>query len=104
MLSATRSHALPRVIATLLVAVAGGVVWVDSVEAQNLRGSTASMDRQNRMARVHDFTYIETPARVRYFADQGWLVPVSSGRSHLVKGDVSFPYARPEVELFVQRL
>jgi len=62
------------------------------------------MDRQNRVARQHDYTYIETPERVRYFASQGWLVPVESTREFVVKSDVSFPYARPEVELFAQRL
>jgi hypothetical protein len=62
------------------------------------------MDRQNMMARRHDFTYIESPARVRFFADRGWLVPVKSGSDYVVKGDVSFPVARPEVELFLQRL
>lgn len=73
-------------------------------EGQSLRGSRSSMDRQNRMAAAHDFTYIETPQRVRYFAEQGWLVPIKSTRSYVVKGDVSFPYARPEVALFAQRL
>ena len=61
------------------------------------------MDLQNRVAKAHDFTFIETPDRVRYFADQGWLVPVESTRDFVVKGDVSFPFARPEVELFAQR-
>jgi hypothetical protein len=74
------------------------------VDGQSLRGSRSSMDLQNRMAAAHDFTFIETPSRVRFFADQGWLVPVESTRDVVVKGDVSFPYARPEVELFVQRL
>jgi hypothetical protein len=62
------------------------------------------MDRQNRVALQHDYTYIDTPERVRYFAKQGWLVPVESTREFVVKSDVSFPYARPEVELFAQRL
>ncbi len=74
------------------------------VEGQSLRGSRSSMDRQNRVAREHDYTYIETPARVRYFAEQGWLVPVASTRHAIIKRDVSFPYARPEVELFIRRL
>jgi hypothetical protein len=74
------------------------------VHGQTLRGSRSSMDLQNRVAKAHDFTFIETPDRVRYFADQGWLVPVESTRDFVVKGDVSFPFARPEVELFAQRL
>lgn len=76
---------------------------VDEAEAQNLRGSRASLDVQNRMARQHDFTYIETPNRVRFFADQGWLVRVTPNADFDLHA-VSFPYARPEVELFIRRL
>lgn len=71
--------------------------------AQSLRGSTASLDLQNRVARQHDYSYLETAARVRYFAEKGWLVrirPTADFELHAV----SYPYARPEVELFVQRL
>ncbi|MDX1647530.1 MAG: DUF5715 family protein, partial [Longimicrobiales bacterium] len=78
-------------------------VLPDGATAQSLRGSRASLDVQNRMARQHDFTYIDTPGRVRFFAEQGWLtrvVPNGDFELHAV----SFPYARPEVELFVRRL
>lgn len=76
---------------------------VDPAAAQSLRGSRASLDLQNRMARQHDFTYIDTPNRVRYFADQGWLVRVQPNSDFELHA-VSFPYARPEVELFIRRL
>jgi hypothetical protein len=74
------------------------------LSGQSLRGSPSSLDRQNRVARQHDFTYIETPDRVRFFATQGWLVPIKSSGDFIVKKDVSFPYARPEVQLFARRL
>lgn len=70
---------------------------------QSLRGSTASLDRQNRVARQHDFTFISTGQQVRYFAEQGWLVRLGSGADYELHA-VSYPYARPEVALFVQRL
>jgi LysM repeat protein len=70
---------------------------------QSLRGSTASLDRQNRVAREHDFTFISTGQQVRYFADQGWLVRMRSGADYQLHA-VSYPYTRPEVALFVQRL
>lgn len=95
------SRVFPVFVAVCTLAPLGEAV---PAQGQSLRGSRGSMDRQNMMARRHDFTYIETPARVRFFADQGWLVPVESGRDFVVKGDVSFPFARPEVELFVHRL
>lgn len=75
----------------------------DPAAGQSLRGSRASLDLQNRVARQHDFTYIDTPSRVRFFADQGWLVRVVPNGDFELHA-VSFPYARPEVELFIRRL
>lgn len=71
--------------------------------AQSLRGSRASLDRQNRQARAHDFSFLTSAAQVRRFVDAGLLVPVRPGRDFVLK-DVSFPYARPEVRLFIERL
>ena len=71
--------------------------------SQSLRGSASSLDLQNRVARQHDFTFIDTGDRVRYFASEGWLVRVRSGRDFRLHA-VSFPYARSEVALFVERL
>ena len=71
--------------------------------AQSLRGSPASLDLQNRIAHENDFTYLETGKRVLYFAEKGWLVrlrPNSDVELHAV----SFPYTRPDVALFVERL
>lgn len=71
--------------------------------SQSLRGSIASLDRQNDVARAHDYTFIDDGNRVRFFADQGWLVRIEPNRDFVLKG-VSYPYARPEVQLFVERL
>ncbi len=71
--------------------------------AQSLRGSPASLDVQNRMARLHDYTYIDTARRVRFFVEQGWLVRVRPNRNFTLHA-VSFPYARPQVALFLERL
>ncbi len=73
------------------------------VSGQSLRGSTSSLDRQNRVARQHDFTYIETPEQLRRFVDRGYLVRVPGGADYELH-DISFPYARPEVKLFISRL
>jgi LysM repeat protein len=71
--------------------------------AQSLRGSHASLDRQNDVASEHDYTFLNDGERVRLFASQGWLVRVEPSPDVALKG-VSYPYARPEVALFVQRL
>jgi len=81
----------------LAVAVPG------EISGQSLRGSTSSLDRQNRVARQHDFTYIATPAQLQRFVDQGYLVRVPEGADYELH-EISFPYARPEVKLFISRL
>ncbi len=70
---------------------------------QSLRGSSGSLDRQSRAARSHDFTYLRTSSHVEQFVGAGYLVRVRNGLDHRLH-DVSFPYARPEVALFISRL
>jgi hypothetical protein len=83
--------------------VALGLGLPASAASQSLRGSAASLDRQNRMALDHDYTFIDDGDRVRFFASQGWLVRIEPNSDFALRG-VSYPYARPEVALFVQRL
>ena len=73
------------------------------VEAASLRPSGASLNRQNREAQAHDYTFLRTSADARRFVDRGYLVPVRPNGDFELK-DVSFPVARPEVKLFVDRL
>lgn len=103
MLSVTRPSAVSG-FATLGVATILALASFSSpVEGQSLRGSRASMDLQNRIAQQHDYTYIDTADRVRFFAEKGWLVRVEPNRDFALHA-VSFPYARPEVAMFVTRL
>jgi hypothetical protein len=75
------------------------------LEAQSLLGSHESLLRQNEEAREHDFTYLRTSADVRDYAQQGLLVRLPGNADYELAGDeVSFPYARPEVKTFVERL
>ncbi|MDT8342616.1 MAG: DUF5715 family protein [Longimicrobiales bacterium] len=74
-----------------------------TVEGQSLRGSQASLAIQNRIAREHDYSYLRDGAQVRRFVGAGYLVPVRASRD-LDLHAVSYPYARPEVELFLRRL
>jgi nucleoid-associated protein YgaU len=61
------------------------------------------MDRQERQARYHDFSYLRDAAQVKRFVSGGYLVPVRGNSNYRLKG-VSFPYARPEARLFIERL
>jgi nucleoid-associated protein YgaU len=94
------SHSIAR-----CLAVAASLVALSAAPAssQSLRGSAASLDLQNRVARQHDFTFIDTSERVRRFASMGLLVRLRPGRDFELHS-VSFPYSRPEVALFVERL
>jgi hypothetical protein len=87
----------------MLIALTFAPFSLEPVLAQSLRGSTGSLDRQNRIARQQDYTYIDTPERVRYFEAQGWLTRIRPTQDFSLHA-VSFPYARPEVELFIRRL
>jgi hypothetical protein len=92
----------PAVVAGAVLA-ALGLGLPTSAVSQSLRGSAASLDRQNRMATDHKYSFIDDGDRVRFFASQGWLVRIEPNSDFALKG-VSYPYARPEVALFIQRL
>lgn len=70
---------------------------------QSLKGSPESVDRQYRVAMEHGFTFLETPAQVERYVRAGHLVRVKPSPD-LDLAEVSFPFARPEVATFLQRL
>lgn len=88
---------------TALFMVVVAAALPSAADAQSLRGTKASMDRQNQQARAHDFTFLRDGNHVRTFANSGLLVRVPGSRDYQLN-DVSYPYARPEVKLFVERL
>jgi len=82
------------------------LMWVlapGSAEAQSLQGSPESLDRQNRQAAAHGFQVLRSAEQVRAAVAAGELVPVRPTRDFDLH-DVSFPYARPEVRLFLERI
>ena len=78
------------------------IVAVHAGDAE-LGGSMASMRRQYAVAKQNDYTFLRTPAQVRAFVREDRLQPLQTNE-HLVVNNVSFPYARPAVKLFVERL
>ena len=88
------------VFAGICVALALGV---GQGSGQALRGSEAAVTRAHDRAEDHDFTFLQTAAHVERFVGAGLLVEVNSGRDFVLH-DVSFPYGRPEVKLFIERL
>ncbi len=73
--------------------------------AQSLYGSHESMVRQNLVAQQHDYAYLRTTQEVVQSVGSGVLVAVHGNDDfQLAFGEVSFPYARPEVKTFLEQL
>ena len=87
----------------LLLFIATIILGAGDAAGQSLRGSRSSLDRQNREASAHDFTYLEGPRQLRRFVGAGLLVPVEGNEDYELAG-VSYQVARPEIRLFVERL
>ncbi len=87
----------------LLVAALATVSVPAQATGGSLKPSNGSMSRQIRAAKEHDFTYLKTRSAVYRFVARGYLVPVRSTRNFALE-KVSFPYSRPEVRLFLERL
>lgn len=85
---------------TILALLFGGP---SGVTAQSLSGSARSLDRQNSQARSHDFSYLRDSRQLQRFVSLGLLVRVRSDRNAELHA-VSFPYTRPEVKTFIDRL
>lgn len=102
----TRSARTRLAFATATLAVVSASLATGPLlHAQSLKGSRSSLLRQNEEARDHDFTYLKTSSQVRSFVSQGLLVRLRGNSDYRLASDyVSFPYARPEVKVFVERL
>lgn len=72
-------------------------------EAQSLTGSAVSLDRQNAQARAHDYSLLHNASQVARFVESGYLVRVAPNSDFELHA-VSYPYARPAVKLFIERL
>jgi hypothetical protein len=89
---------------TLLIGLSVFLVsGMDPLEGQALRGSEASVNRMYARAVADNFTFLRTDAQVQQFVDAGYLVRLRSTPDFELH-DVSFPYGRPEVKLFAERL
>lgn len=91
-----------RTVTPFLVLIAA-LSLVGAAKAQSLRGSSASLDRQVGQAAAHDYSHLQNASDVRRFVDAGLLVPVTDTADYWLKA-VSFPFARPAVKLFIDRL
>lgn len=70
----------------------------------SLRGSPNSMLRQNQIAHDLGYDFIRQAAELDSLVGAGVFVLVEGNECYLVNKSVSYPYARPEVRLFIERL
>jgi len=91
------------VLALLATASAAAVTPTSPVLAQSLSGSPASMTHQNQEAVRYGYSFLENAQAVNQFVDRGHLVKVAPNR-YMELSDVSYPYARPGVKMFLDRL
>lgn len=68
-----------------------------------LRGSPASMVRQNEVAKENGLAFTRSPDEVRELESAGELVPVT-GNDDYELADVSYQLAVPEMRIFIERL
>ncbi|MFW6206113.1 MAG: DUF5715 family protein [Gemmatimonadota bacterium] len=71
---------------------------------QSLRGSLSSVSRQYQVARDHDFTFLRNADQIQRFVDAGYLVEIPGNDNYVLASTLTYPYARPEVKLFLERL
>jgi hypothetical protein len=71
--------------------------------SSDLGGSRASIRHQHTVAVRQDYSFLRTPAQIHEYVEKERLVEIVAN-AHLVLSKVSFPYARPAVKLFVERL
>ena len=90
-----------RLLLPTLLALATPVV--PAFAGADLWGSRASVRHQHEVAKDADLTFLRTPAQVREFVAREKLELIES-TAHLSIARVSFPYARPIVKQFLDRL
>lgn len=72
-------------------------------QAQTLKGSAASIDKQYRAARAYGYAFVNTAREVQPNVNSRQLVRVSPDR-YLEMHDVSYPYAVSGTKQFLSRL
>jgi LysM repeat protein len=89
---------LTRLQLVIILLVCGNLV-----QAQTLKGSRESMQKQYRTAVAYGFTFVQTASALNSAIGTNRLSRVSPDR-YLDLHDVSYPYAVPGTKLFLSRL
>jgi hypothetical protein len=87
-----------------LVFVAAGTVEAVEKRSASLRGSPATMQQQNRVAKEHGLTFYRTGADIEAAVARGELSVLVPNEDYDVADFVRFPYLQAEAVVFVERL
>jgi LysM repeat protein len=87
-----------------LAAAALASAFAASAQAQTLKGSQASVDRMYSFAVNNNFDFFGTAAAVKTATSTGKLVALASSTADYELHEVQYPFVKPEVKLFVERL
>ena len=106
--AAPRRVAAPAIVALPAFLFASALVVATAARpalAQSLQGSHESLMKQNLVASQHDYAYFRTPRDVEQAIAAGTLIEVRGNEDFELAGEeVSYPYARPEVAVFLAQL
>ena len=100
-------RAAPRTVlcaAVTLTVLACTLLPAATTSAASLNPSRSALMRQVRAAQAHGAYYARNEADLRTMLLSGELVRVEDSRSLALKRSIRYPYARPEVKLFLERL
>ena len=84
-------------------AALASAAFAGTAQAGELGGSLTSMQHQHGVAVEHHYAFLRTPAQVREYVAKGRLEKLP-GNPNYALSNVSFPYARNEVRVFVERI
>ncbi len=93
-----------RTIVLMLALSALGVSEASAHVAIELKGSPASMERQNRVAVDAGFTFVQTPEQIEQLIEEGTLVRLPGNDYYDVLDGLVSDAALPETKLFIERL
>lgn len=88
---------------TVAILTAALATMAGQAGAQTLTGSRSSMERQYQVAVSHGYVFAKSASTVNKLVEQGDLHRVQPTR-HFELHNVSFPYAKAPVKLFIEQL
>jgi len=94
----------PRAATAFFVALLAALLAAPAATAASLTPSRTALMRQVRAAQAQGAYYAANDYDLRTMLQTGELVRISGDRNYVLKGSIRHPYARPEVELFLERM